>query len=612
MFFADGSSAPRPIGVAPEPPPKPAGSTSPTGSPADPPPPPAPLSSTSSATPPPPLPPGTGSGTGGSSSSTAPAPPSSGTASGASTSATTDVERIATLEDELTSLQSEKDQITQDYQDKRTQLEQELQELEDQLNAATGTKPLKTRVSGEVFNLFDEVDKERNGKPKTLETKYTEEQLAEFDKARTRAIEERLGIVTSGNYSMERVVSMLKSIGLSKAQEELLSKIMRAAEKFNTSVNYDFRNPYLAKRNANGIYNLAATSVIVNLYPSDSENRLYLDSFPLLLESGNDPTLLEFKKRAFDYILEADLERIAHTTIHELVHATTHYLIYLYETPKFELVNGQVRNVNRDLLTKDQIKALNGLDKLLGNLKKDPEFADEYGITDISELLAELSNDEFVQKLKNKRLNANESLYARIIRYIAELLGVSAYEEAVYLLDELLRDPSLVTLKEASRSARAVFMSNPSTTKLLERKKDPLYKYFDEKGNRIIAPADSWNPYPTSQVVGGIEYVIQAGPYSDNVFNKDSPFYWAKPWEKEGVRYDIKYDPVAEFYNILWDLDQEARNLFAQYEERKGGIKHFRNLQYTLFVQRHFPRKLKHRSKILRELYDRHEEVRKI
>jgi hypothetical protein len=113
----------------------------------------------------------------------------------------------------------------------------------------------------------------------------------------------------------------------------------------------------------------------------------------------------------------------AYTFLHELIHSFTTQSVI---TKHLSSTNPDVKN------------AIEALNEIIKYLKDNSKFKGEYGITNIRELLSELSNEEFVNKLKSeKRLNnyKGENLFEQIINFIADLLGLKKESES--LADEM-------------------------------------------------------------------------------------------------------------------------------------------------------------------------------
>ena len=88
-------------------------------------------------------------------------------------------------------------------------------------------------------------------------------------------------------------------------------------------------------------------------------------------------------------------ESAARIIVHELVHGVTTYILKAVEQNNTKILSK---------LTTRQLKAVEKLNALFDELKKDKEFDDTYGTKNTHELLAELTNENFVDKLKSKNV----------------------------------------------------------------------------------------------------------------------------------------------------------------------------------------------------------------
>jgi len=164
-------------------------------------------------------------------------------------------------------------------------------------------------------------------------------------------------------------------------------------------------------------------------------------------------------------------------------------------------------NVQRDvenlkLLSKKQIKTVENLQELLKELQKDENLKEEYGVTNIDELLAELVNEEFVNKLKAKKFKGNESFFDKIVSYIVKLLGlnVSAYDIVYESLETLVENSSVDALSGSMQRVGKSASSN-SATELSQLKKrlNELNKEINQIKTKYQAQRDALNPKPTQQ-----------------------------------------------------------------------------------------------------------------
>ena len=130
------------------------------------------------------------------------------------------------------------------------------------------------------------------------------------------------------------------------------------------------------------------------------------------------------------YFLDSKIPegRKAQTILHEAIHTVTQYALNVEVWSK-----GMLNVMNSDFEMRcysyvDTLKAV------LGELRKDANFSGEYGITNIHEMMAELANPRFREKLKKK------SLLQRIVDGIKALLGIDKGSNAFKTLNGVLYD----------------------------------------------------------------------------------------------------------------------------------------------------------------------------
>ena len=92
-------------------------------------------------------------------------------------------------------------------------------------------------------------------------------------------------------------------------------------------------------------------------------------------------------------------------------------------------------------MSNDTYKACEKIFAIHLKLKADPLFAKEYGITNAKELVAELTDREFVEKLKRTHLTVWDELLDAICHLFGIKKSFSAYDKLMRSLDVLLEHP---------------------------------------------------------------------------------------------------------------------------------------------------------------------------
>ncbi|MFA5542161.1 MAG: hypothetical protein WDA47_00165 [Bacilli bacterium] len=182
------------------------------------------------------------------------------------------------------------------------------------------------------------------------------------------------------------------------------------------------------------------------------------------------------------------------TLLHEIIHAATFI------------------NLEEDaILTDVQKTALNNLNNLIEELKKDRDFFGEYGLTNANELLAELANKNFVNKLKKKTFSDNQSFFEKIISEIVTLLGLNttAYDIVKESFDSLVKE----------------YKSTNQITPEQKQEAQQLYsEYLEQNPNGNVEQFKSWVEKFNKKSFGSIQ---ESGIGTEDLDNqvKGDPFF---------------------------------------------------------------------------------------
>lgn len=117
--------------------------------------------------------------------------------------------------------------------------------------------------------------------------------------------------------------------------------------------------------------------------------------------------------------------RFTEVLVHEIVHALTTKII------------NKVNSGNLTNLTKSQINAVKGLQKLFESVRDNNNLQDKYPVKDIFEFIAHLTNETFVKELESKDRN----FIQKVIDFISDILGINnANELAKKYLKDIISD----------------------------------------------------------------------------------------------------------------------------------------------------------------------------
>ena len=119
----------------------------------------------------------------------------------------------------------------------------------------------------------------------------------------------------------------------------------------------------------------------------------------------------------------------AQVLVHELIHTCSYYA----------MVNGyQAKGLKN---------AAKQMESILREIRNDPAFKGQYGLENALELVAELSNEDFVNLLKTKK-----SVWDKIVDWFCNLFGIqhdsNAYEHLRRSLETMLSRPDIATYRE--------------------------------------------------------------------------------------------------------------------------------------------------------------------
>ena len=120
----------------------------------------------------------------------------------------------------------------------------------------------------------------------------------------------------------------------------------------------------------------------------------------------------------------------AETILHEMIHAITTYALYINEKPYLQTELGF-------RLSDDMHAAIRQLKRIYASIANDKDFKGEYGAVSVHEMVAELSNVQFREKLKKK------GLWETIVDAIKQLFGITpsnALEGAEAALEYMLNN----------------------------------------------------------------------------------------------------------------------------------------------------------------------------
>ena len=206
--------------------------------------------------------------------------------------------------------------------------------------------------------------------------KSATDNVGTFDKSNPDirySLQNKYGIKVGEIIQVETIRDLFNEWNSNEELSELFDKVYDVASKLTFDIAFD-----KLEKNALGLYNAAAG-------------------------------LMEFSDELLTDKIKP--QRKAQTILHELIHSVTTYAMYIDDYKVMQDVFGNLSpNVKR---------AVDMLNEVYDEIKNKYRFRDEYGITDSKEMVAELANARFRNKLKDV------GLWQKIVDAIKELFGIT-------------------------------------------------------------------------------------------------------------------------------------------------------------------------------------------
>ena len=155
--------------------------------------------------------------------------------------------------------------------------------------------------------------------------------------------------------------------------------------------------------------------------------------------------MVEYKTSYFNDTAISD-QRKASVILHELIHTCT---VYVMQKNTFV---GDVYHYGKSENYNTIAKAVTKLNGIYMGIKDDADLQGQYGIKNAKEMVAELSNENFVELLKKK------NLWQHILDWICDLFGftrgTTAYDNAMQCLEYILDNPEVSEYKDYAKEQR--------------------------------------------------------------------------------------------------------------------------------------------------------------
>ena len=454
-------------------------------------------------------------------------------------------------------LKKERDEKIDELEKERQALEEELRQLEEEETESSlseeeikeewknnPTKDLKIVTSNEAartFYILEEMPEKtkegkKSGKKQLKKSNDSFFKIAKgenieillLDKA-TEETFEFVGPATKGKRVLIRPALVYKGVlvqkGSYKYEENIAEKLepTKSTEKENKNLEKEFKKIDSLVEIGKEYTAEEVEDIIANLPINKVTKFVYNIVKPLLKKLGLTIVFSNEKSEALGTFLSAGGSvvinlyelfssphiktetHVAHALVHELIHGVTTYFFAQDAVNKEERIPGY--EIYKELLpkkplSKEVTKAIKDIKALLDVLQKDPSFRGDYGITNINELLSELANPYFVQKLKNKKVGST-NIFVKIYDAILSLFGIkkgtTAYKKAMEVLTSMVENADVTiydklhnaakgTSKEAVELKQLIkqvqFKGDPiSFEQAIENRKDPLDSLKEEMAN---------------------------------------------------------------------------------------------------------------------------------
>ena len=149
---------------------------------------------------------------------------------------------------------------------------------------------------------------------------------------------------------------------------------------------------------------------------------------------------IRFNLHSLNSSYQTDQEK-ASTIVHEMLHAVAQYAVEAKERIDKRGVNSKDAGIAIDVRLLD---AAQSLINIYNKVKDNELLQGEYGVVDVHEMISELANPEFRDKLQRIEIGKRsvwqwiKDVFARIIGKFTDIYDATAYGEAVDALDVLL------------------------------------------------------------------------------------------------------------------------------------------------------------------------------
>ena len=265
------------------------------------------------------------------------------------------------------------------------------------------------------------------------------------------------------------------------AEKQISSRNLEIGTNYDTSIVKDLFNEFNSDKELSILFNK-----VVKLAESNNINIKFDD---LKSEKGNyngyNEVIYDIKLFNNPNTYTLNRQDKARVLLHELIHSITTYAINEVYSDE-SLLNPSALNSARNII------------EVYNSIKDDELFKGEYGISNPREMIAELANKSFTDKLKQK------SLWKKLIDNIAKLFGIeiensnktTAYDELRNALEDLIDnfDKTQYNIYNKVNLITKSLTTNTPLSKATEKKILKYHGYFEGGGATLnTVPTDLIN-----------------------------------------------------------------------------------------------------------------------
>ena len=331
----------------------------------------------------------------------------------------------------------------------------------------------------------------------------------------------RFSVIEPHQSSMDEIDTMFREYNADQALTELYDKVSALARTMDLKIRFDY--PW-----------------------SDAAGSTFADKVKFNTEFFNS--------------LEYMPQDKARGLLHEMIHAVTQYAIFAKNTKQ---------------ITPGMKEAVKQLEDVYEEIKNDSLFAGTYGAKSVHEMVAELANPEFRDRLKAK------NLYQRIVDAIKKLLGIEVGDNALdnvsatldYMIDNydgtLFNAVANALGQNESYVRFSVLDTSNAELKAKPIKLNGMYRFRLKDAFKGVKDASGRFQYTKAELYVVDERYDGPSVKFDGQLEGFATIYVPQAIITEGEKDNVFFVDPKNIESQLWDALKAADNYYA-WRERKG------------------------------------------